>query len=382
MPDNIYHNNLKGRYMHVKLSRREFIKGAGALGAAVAIDIRFIEKVPEKLLSVFSEETTLKCILVSNLGVMNAGKTTVSMLLTRLLMQQGHTVNNFKIQGTIHDNWVYLLYGGKLLYKVWKYPFAAEYNIFDASTISWIERKALGVLGFYSNADFGIIEGDWADCIYKYWPRMTTVGVLDVEKLPVNSTAVNKVDAVILNKVSHREQMKMPENCIGYVEKAKEGEDPYMLQMPHEIDIDWLIDNAVEVTVPKIELFDVYPTSAEEKLKIGMIGMPGMHFFSEFWDVLEAHNVEIMPVFKREDSEQCDGLMIGYWKHERVDWSDWFDKLKRHILAAIQDGMPVPARYPRRTATSPSPFFRYSWTSLYMGGRSVVILFDGCLNNG
>ncbi len=150
----------------MKLTRREFVKGAGALGAAAAIDIRLIEKVPEKLLSVFTEETTLKCILVSNLGVINAGKTTVSMLLTRLLQQKGHTVNNFKIQGTIHDNWVYLVYGGKLLYKVWKYPFAAEYNIFDASTISWIERKALGVLGFYSNADFGIIEGDWADTIY------------------------------------------------------------------------------------------------------------------------------------------------------------------------------------------------------------------------
>jgi len=89
--------------MHVKLLRREFIKGAGALGAAVAIDIRFIEKVPEKLLSVFSEETSLKCILVSNLGVMNAGKTTVSILLTRLMMQQGHTVNNFKIQGRINE---------------------------------------------------------------------------------------------------------------------------------------------------------------------------------------------------------------------------------------------------------------------------------------
>ncbi len=170
---------------------------------------------------------------------------------------------------------------------------------------------------------------------------MTTVGVLDVEKLPVNSTAVNKADAVILNKVSHREQMKMPENCIGYVEKAKEDEDPYMLQMPYEIDVDWLIDNAVEVPVPKIELFDVYPTSVEEKLKIGMIGMPGMHFFSEFWDVLEAHGVEIIPVFKREDLEQCDGLMIGYWKQEKVGWSERFDKLKRQILEAIQDGMPV-----------------------------------------
>jgi len=126
------------------------------------------------------------------------------------------------------------------------------------------------MLGFYSNADFGSIEGDWAN-FYKYWPRMTTVGVLDVEKFPVNLTAVNKVDAVILNKVSHHEQMKMLENCIGYVEKAKEDEDPYMLQMPHEIGVDWLIDNAVEVMVPKIELFDVYPTSAEEKLKIGMI---------------------------------------------------------------------------------------------------------------